>query len=74
MNKKKQFILDAVLWMLLVVVTILIVNAYPDSDIEHGWLYFWASWGMLKTSQMFGNYIFNQEVHVEEFVDGEEED
>lgn len=73
MNKKKKFILDAVLWMLLIFVTILIVNAYPNSDIECWWLYLWASWGMLKASQMFGNYICNQEVYVEEFVDGEEE-
>lgn len=74
MNKKKRFILDAVLWMLLVFVTFLIVNAYPNSDIRNTWLYLWSSWGMLKASQMFGNYICNQEVYVEEFVDGEEED
>lgn len=74
MNKKKQFILDAVLLMLLMIVSVLIINAYPDSDIEYGWMYSWAFWGMLKASQMFGNYICNQEVYAEEFVDGEEED
>lgn len=73
MNKKKRFILDAVVWMLLIFVSILIVNAYSNSDIECWWLYLWASWGMLKASQMFGNYICNQEAYVEDFVDGEEE-
>lgn len=73
MNKKKQIILDVVLWVLLTAVTALIIVAYPDSDIERGWMYVWAFWGMFKSSQMFSNYICKQEVQVEEFVDGEEE-
>lgn len=74
MNKKKKFILDTVLWMLLIIISILIINAYPNSNIECAWLYLWASCGMLKISQMFSNYICNNEVYVEEFIDGEEED
>ena len=73
MNMKKQTILDVVLWTLLAAVTALIIVAYPDSDIERGWMYTWAFWGMLKSSQMFSNYICKQEVHTEEIVDGEEE-
>lgn len=72
--KKKQIILDVVLWTLLMIVSILIVIAYPDSDIERGWMYLWAFWGMFKSSQMFSKYICKQEVHVEGFVDGKEED
>lgn len=73
MNKKKQIILDVVLWILLTAVSVLIIIAYPNSNIEHGWVYLWAFWGMLQASRMFSNYICNQEVYVEEFVDGEEE-
>ena len=72
--KKKQIILDVVLWTLLMIVSILIIIAYPDSDIERGWMYLWAFWGMFKSSQMFSKYICKQEVHVEGFVDGKEED
>lgn len=74
MNNKKQIILDVVLWILLTAVSILITIAYPNSNIERGWMYLWAFWGMSQASRMFGNYICNQEVYVEEFVDGEEED
>lgn len=73
MNKKKQIILDVVMWVLLITITILIIIAYPDSNIELGWLYSWALWGMFKSTQMFSNYICKQEVYVEDFVDGEEE-
>lgn len=74
MTKKKLIILDIVLFILLALVTMLIIKAYPDNIIERVWLYLWSYFGMFKASQMFTSYICKHETYEEDSVDGEEKD